>query len=41
MERIKIKSIKGILIESFLAVILSTTLILDFMIAVFVKKYNC
>lgn len=40
MERIKIKSIKGILIESFLAVILSTTLILDFMIAVFVKKYN-
>ena len=42
MERIKIKikSIKGILIESFLAVILSTTLILDFMMAIFVKKYN-
>ena len=42
MERIKIKikSIQGILIESFLAVILSTTLILDFMMAIFVKKYN-
>jgi len=40
MERIKFKSIKGIIIKSFLIVILSTTLTLDFIIAVFIKKYH-